>query len=333
MTPRSIQLAPTADLGAVEHATRTLGLWTTRLHGADGSPQALEIQGHSQWVDPDRIAGIPGVTGVLGAPSGHPRVDASAHQPLRVGPAVFGDAPVLIAGPCSADDPEQVMACAAMAQAAGATILRGGAYKPRTSPYSFEGSGHQGLLWLRAAADAHGLALVTEVMSERRVEAVAALADLVQIGSRNMQNFALLSEIGKAGKPVLLKRGISASVKEWLLSAERLLVSGAPAVVLCERGIRGADGTTRNLLDLGTVALLRRVHGLHVVVDPSHAIGRRDLIPDLAAAALACGASGLMLEAHPNPGAARCDGPQALDGETLNRIGTLVRDAALGAAR
>ncbi len=323
MTPRSLQLAPNADARAIEEQTRLLGLWTSRLHGADGQVHALEIQSHSQWVDPDRLAGIPGVDAVLGAPSGHPRVDALSGQTLKVGPAIFGETPVLIAGPCSAEDPEQVMECAAIAKAAGATILRGGAYKPRTSPYSFEGSGHQGLLWLRAAADAHGLAVVTEVMSERRVEAVAGIADLMQVGSRNMQNFALLSEVGKAGKPVLLKRGVSASLKEWLLSAERVLVSGAPSVVLCERGIRGADGSTRNLLDLGSVALLRRVHGLHVVVDPSHAVGRRDLIHDLSAAALAVGASGLMVEIHPNPAVARCDGPQALSAADLMAIGAL----------
>ncbi|MCO4746865.1 MAG: 3-deoxy-7-phosphoheptulonate synthase [Proteobacteria bacterium] len=324
MNPRELQLAPDANVHAVESAARAFGLWTTRLQGSDGHTAALEIQSHSQWVDPSELATIPGVSRVLGTTSGHPRVDSLKGQQTTIGDAVFGAAPVLIAGPCSVDSPEQVHACAAMARAAGATVLRGGAYKPRTSPYSFDGTGLEGLGWLRDAADAHGLAVVTEVMSERRVDAVAEVADLMQVGSRNMQNFALLDEVGRAAKPVLLKRGVASSVKEWLLSAERLLVAGAPTVVLCERGIRGDDGTTRNLLDLGAVALLKRVHGLNIVVDPSHAIGRRDLIGDLAAAALACGADGLMIEIHPDPASARCDGPQALGDAELERVGALI---------
>jgi 3-deoxy-7-phosphoheptulonate synthase len=228
---------------------------------------------------------------------------------------------VLISGPCSVETPEQIAECARLVRRAGGLLLRGGAFKPRSSPYSFSGHGADALRWLREAAKSEGLAVVTEVLGERDVDIVAEQADLLQIGSRNMQAFALLRAVGRARKPVLLKRGMAATVEEWLLAAEHLLVAGAPSVVFCERGLRSFDPRTRNLLDLGAVALLANVYRLPTLVDPSHAAGRRDLIEPLSRAAMAAGAHGLMIECHPDAAHAKSDGPQALDPDALARVG------------
>ena len=214
----------------------------------------------------------------------------------------------------------QIDAIAARLAPLGVTFLRGGAFKPRSSPYNFQGHGDPALSWMRDAATKYGLRVVTEVLSEHDVTAVAELADLIQIGSRNMQNFALLKRVGHVGKPVLLKRAMSATIDEWLLAAEYLLHHGSSGVVLCERGIRGFDPSTRNLVDLTAVALLANVHRLPVIVDPSHGTGRRDLILPLARAALAAGAAGVMIETHDDPGRALSDGPQALRAEELQYV-------------
>jgi 3-deoxy-7-phosphoheptulonate synthase len=258
------------------------------------------------------IERIPGVRSVALAKSPHPRVSAQGPTVDVAGVRIGGASPVLMAGPCSVESEEQVRACAAALAPLGARFLRGGAFKPRTSPYAFQGVGHPGLRWLREAADAHGMRVVTEVLSENDVPAVAEAADLLQIGSRNMQNFALLRAAGSAGKPVLLKRSMSATVEEWLLAGEYLLAHGASGVVFCERGIRGFDASMRNLLDLSAVALLAHVHRLPVIVDPSHATGRRARVAPKARAGRAAGAAGLMIETHPAPGEARSDGPQAI---------------------
>jgi 3-deoxy-7-phosphoheptulonate synthase len=323
-----ITLTQKADVSAVEHALRGLGLWTERMASSAGPP-ALFIGSCSASVDPGSITAIAGVAEVLTRTSTHPRVDAQRDQSIEVAGAGIGAnaQPVLMAGPCSVESPEQIHAAAEMAARAGARFLRGGAFKPRTSPYAFRGHGRRALGWMRAAADAHGLGVVTEVMSEREVEAVVEVADLVQIGSRNMQNFALLEAVGRAGLPVLLKRGMAARVDEWLLAGEHTLAAGAPRVIFCERGIVGFDPQTRNLLDLGAVALLRHALGQPVIVDPSHAAGRRDLVLPLGRAAIAAGACGLLVEAHPAPGEALSDGPQALDARTLAELGALVRTA------
>ncbi|MCB9551518.1 MAG: 3-deoxy-7-phosphoheptulonate synthase [Myxococcales bacterium] len=317
-----IQLRPGADPKTARNALHALGLWVTPLVDGDGHVTAYTVEPLSPPVDPALIAAIPGVERLLRAPSPHPRLDAQAGRPIRIGRAVFGGpAPVLIAGPCSVDARDTLMAAAAAAAAAGATALRGGAYKPRTSPYSFHGHGPEGLTWLREAADAHDLIVVTEVLSEHDVTRVAEAADLVQIGSRNMQNFALLRAVGRAGRPVLLKRGMSATIEEWMLAAEHLLTAGAEAVVFCERGVRGFDPATRNLLDLAAVALLAHAHRQPVIADPSHATGRRDLVAPLALAARAAGACGVMVETHPDPTRALSDAPQAIDRDTLRHIG------------
>jgi 3-deoxy-7-phosphoheptulonate synthase len=229
-------------------------------------------------------------------------------QDVRFAPDVF----VVIAGPCAVETRAQCLDTAAAVAAAGAHALRGGVYKPRTSRHSFQGLGPAGLAILRDASLHTGLPIVTEVLDPRDVERVAEVAHMLQVGSRNMQNFALLKALGRAARPVLLKRAMSATIEEWLLAGEYLLTHGAPGVIFCERGIRSFDANTRNLLDLGAVALLTHVHKLPVVVDPSHATGRRDLVFPLARAALGAGAAGVMIETHDDPGCALSDGPQAI---------------------
>lgn len=313
-----ITVKPGSDAARVARELAARGLWVRRLEGA--SVHFL-VESHSAQVDPASLRDVPGVADVAVAASPHPLLDAMPRTVTVRGIALgAGAAPVLMAGPCSIESEEQIDLVASQVAAAGARLVRGGAFKPRTSPYGFQGHGHKALQWIRRAADAHDLGVVTEAMSEGDVESVAEHADLVQLGSRNMQNFALLRAVGRTRRPVLLKRGMAATLDEWLLAAEHLLVAGAPAVVLCERGVRGFDGATRNLLDLGAVALLAHVHGLPVVVDPSHATGRRDLVLPLGRAALAAGACGLLVETHPDPGAALSDGPQALSPQELIRL-------------
>jgi 3-deoxy-7-phosphoheptulonate synthase len=232
--------------------------------------------------------------------------------------AAFGDETfALCAGPCSVESAEQIDAVARAVAQSGANVLRGGAYKPRTSPYAFQGLREHGLELLRAAADRNGLAVVTEVLDPREVAVVARYADMLQIGARNMQNFALLREAGGSGLPVLLKRGIAATVDEWLMAAEYVLVTGNAAVVLCERGIRSFDPSTRNVLDLCAVPLLRELTHLPVIVDPSHGTGVARLVPPMALAAAAAGADGVLVEVHPNPAAAASDGAQSLTLESF----------------
>jgi len=228
------------------------------------------------------------------------------------GKRVGGDHFALIAGPCTVESREQTLSTARAVQAAGASMLRGGAFKPRTSPYSFQGLGLEGLAILEEAREDTGLPLATELMDPRHVEAVVEVADVIQIGARNMQNFLLLSEVGKTDKPVLLKRGSSASVEELLMAAEYILKEGNPRVILCERGIKTFERSTRFTLDIGAVPVLKEETHLPVIVDPSHAAGRRELVPALARAAVAAGADGIIVEAHPEPEHALCDAPQQI---------------------
>jgi 3-deoxy-7-phosphoheptulonate synthase len=227
--------------------------------------------------------------------------------------ASFGGQEVAVcAGPCSVESREQLEATAKAVAAHGANVLRGGAFKPRTSPYAFQGLGADALKMLREAADRYGMAVVTEVLDPRDVELVAAHADMLQIGARNMQNFSLLREAGESGKPVLLKRGMSATIEEWLMAAEYLLVAGNSDVVLCERGVRSFDSATRNLLDIAAVPLLQGLTHLPIIVDPSHGTGVARLVSPMALAGVAAGADGLLVEVHPDPAKAASDGPQSL---------------------
>lgn len=227
--------------------------------------------------------------------------------------AIGTGSPVIIAGPCSVESREQILAAAAAVKQAGAQLLRGGAFKPRSSPYSFQGLGREGLALLAEARALTDLPIVTEVMDVRDVEVVSQTADVLQIGSRNMQNFPLLREVGAGRRPVLLKRGFAATIEEWCLAAEYILAEGNDQVILCERGIRTFEPAVRNTLDLAAVILVHLQTHLPVIVDPSHAAGRRDLVPYLAKAALAAGADGLIVEVHPSPDRALSDGVQSLD--------------------
>jgi 3-deoxy-7-phosphoheptulonate synthase len=306
-----VTLRSNADVDAVRRALIARGLWVTPLH--DGGRVAhYAVSEASRSVAPDSLRDIDGVATVAAPSSPHPRIDA--HGPVADvrGALLGGGRPVFLCGPCAVESEERIHGIAREVAAAGATFLRGGAYKPRTSPYAFQGHGEEALRWMRRAADAHGLKVVTEALGESDVNLVAEYADLVQIGSRNMQNFSLLKAAGRTGRAVMLKRAMAATVEEWLLAGEYLLAHGAASVVFCERGIRGFDPGTRNLIDLGAVAMLAHVHRLPVVVDPSHATGRRDLVVPLARAALAAGAAGVMIETHDDPGCALSDGPQAL---------------------
>jgi 3-deoxy-7-phosphoheptulonate synthase len=233
---------------------------------------------------------------------------------VQVGPVCFGARePVVIAGPCSVESYEQTRFTAEAVKAAGARILRGGAYKPRTSPYDFQGLGVEALEILARIRAETGLPVVSEVMSTDDIELIAGHVDMLQVGARNMQNFALLRRLARCKHPILLKRGPASTVKEWLLAAEYLLAGGNDQVVLCERGVRSYDPELRNTLDLAGMALARELSHLPVIADPSHGTGRRDLIPAMSRAALAAGADGLIVEVHPQPSAALSDGAQSLD--------------------
>jgi len=233
---------------------------------------------------------------------------------IQVGPVTFGgEKVVLIAGPCAVENREQMLSIAVALKKSGVQMLRGGAYKPRTSPYSFQGLEEQGLEFLKAAREETGLPVVTEVVSPQEVELVAGYSDMLQVGARNMQNFILLREIGRSKKPVILKRGPAAKIEEWLMAAEYIMKEGNFQVVLCERGIRTFETATRNTLDISAVPLAKELSHLPVIADPSHASGRKDLVSSLARAVLAAGADGLMVEVHPCPEKALSDGPQSLN--------------------
>jgi 3-deoxy-7-phosphoheptulonate synthase len=233
---------------------------------------------------------------------------------------VGGEQIVVIAGPCSVESEEQIMKTAAAVREAGASMLRGGAFKPRSSPYAFRGLGETALKLLAQARDETGLPIVTEVMTPADVDLVASYADVLQIGARNMQNYQLLEEVGRTGKPVLLKRGLSATIDEWLLSAEYVYAQGNHNVILCERGIRTFETATRNTMDLNAVALAKRRSHLPVIADPSHGTGKWHLVPPLSLASIAAGADGLILEVHPDPDRARSDGGQSLNFENFAKL-------------
>jgi 3-deoxy-7-phosphoheptulonate synthase len=315
------------QVAEVQRELTARGLWIASVEDAPGGESHLVIAPFSAVVDPDELRRIPGVSAVAVPQAAWPLVRAMGPS-LNVGGVVLSSQrPMVFAGPCSVESQDHIDSVAARLAGMGVAFLRGGAFKPRTSPYSFQGHGARALDWLRQAADRHGLRVVTEVMSEADAEAVAEHADVMQIGSRNMQNFALLRAVGKTGRPVLLKRGMAARIDEWLLAGEYLLSAGCQGVAFCERGVRGFDDSTRNLLDLGAVALLSHGERLAVVVDPSHATGRRDLIAPLVRAAVGAGAAGVMVEVHDAPGQALSDGAQALSTAELE---SLMKELRLG---
>ncbi len=321
----------------VEAAVRRAGGEPRRLFGAGresalGGRDAIEARGG----DTRSLGSLPGVAFALDAREPYPRVarGESGTRAVQVrGTSIGGREVVMIAGPCAVESVEQLEASARAARDAGATILRGGAFKPRTSPYSFQGLGEEGLVLLRSVADRLGMAVVTEVLDTQAIGLVAEHADMLQVGSRNMQNTALLRAVGRQSRPVLLKRGMSATLEEWLLAAEYVADAGNDHIVLCERGVRSFDPTTRNLLDLSAVPLLRERTRLPILVDPSHGVGVRTAIPPMALAAIAAGADGLIIECHVDPGSAKSDGFQALTPEDMRTLGVQVRAVAAAVGR
>jgi 3-deoxy-7-phosphoheptulonate synthase len=315
-----VSLKRNADPAAVRRELALRGLWVSGVEQSEsGEPLYYAIAPHSAPADAAELATIEGVQAVAAPKSEHPMVDRQGPVVDVAGVKIGGGAPVWMCGPCSIESASHAREMAMALAPLGVSFLRGGAFKPRTSPYAFQGHGREALGWMRRAADEAGLKVVTEALSEEDAPAVAEAADLVQVGSRNMQNYALLKAVGRQGKPVMLKRGMAATLDEWLLAGEYLLASGAPGVVFCERGIRGFDPSTRNLFDIGAVALLAHAHRLPVIADPSHACGRRDLVPALGRAALAAGAAGVLIETHDDPARALSDGPQAIPLAELER--------------
>jgi 3-deoxy-7-phosphoheptulonate synthase len=277
-----------------------------------------------QPMDPRLVEVLPGVREVIRVSEPYKlagRTFKAEDTLVDIAGVVVGGAEVIaMAGPCSVESAEQVGAVAGFVATSGARILRGGAFKPRTSPYSFQGYGEEALRWMRAAADANGMAVISEVMDPRQIEMMMRYVDCLQVGARNMQNFDLLKELGRVRKPVLLKRGLSATIEEWLLSAEYVLAGGNSQVVLCERGIRTFENYTRNTLDISAIPVVKKRSHLPIVVDPSHGTGRREKVIPMARAAVAAGADGLIIEVHNNPEKALSDGPQSLYPEQFDRL-------------
>ena len=286
---------------------------------------AVGLVGNDGKVDASRLEALPGVLEIIHVSQPYKQVSREwkaentvVHLPGGV--AIGGEEIVVVAGPCSVESEQQIVAAARAVRDAGAVALRGGAFKPRTSPYSFQGLGKRGLELLATAREETGLAIVTEAMDPEGLDLVARYADVIQIGARNMQNYSLLKRAGHVGKPVLLKRGISATITELLLSAEYILAEGNPQVILCERGIRGFDTATRFVFDLTAIPLVQKLSHLPILADPSHATGLRAKVTPMARAAIAAGADGLLIEVHPQPDRALSDGAQSLYPEQFARL-------------
>ena len=273
------------------------------------------------------LRGLPGVSDVVRISVPYKLVSREHHRERSVirvrGVPIGPDTLTVIAGPCAVETPEQTLEAAKMARAGGASLLRGGAYKPRTSPYAFQGLGEAGLKILADVRTETGLPIVTEVIAAADVDLVSSYADMLQVGTRNMQNFPLLQAVGAAGKPVMLKRGMNATIEEWLMAAEYIAQRGNLDIVLCERGIRTFETATRNTLDISAIPVAQRLSHLPVIVDPSHSGGRRELVLPLSRAAIAVGADGIIIDVHPRPETALCDGPQALVGADLRELASI----------
>ncbi len=316
------------EIDAVVAAVKTMGLIAEPIPGSLRT--AIGVLGNQGYVDDSTIRNLPGVRETIHVSKPYKLASRDFHPQatiVDVAGVRFGNglSPVMIAGPCSIESDEQMQAAAAAVKAGGGQMLRGGAFKPRTGPHSFQGLGVDGLALLQRAGQAQGLPVVTEVMRIEQLDAVMRHADMIQIGARNMQNFDLLKEVGKCRHPVLLKRGMSATLEEFLAAAEYMLAEGNPNVVLCERGIRTFERATRNTLDLSVVPLIKELSHLPIIVDPSHATGKRSLVPVMTRAALVAGADGVMVEVHPDPAKALCDGAQSLSGPEFSELMESVR--------
>ena len=315
--------ATTAQVDAVCDAIRALGFTPVPMPGEQRT--AVGLIGNDGQVDGAHIGGMGGVAQVINVTKPYKQVSREwkpENTIVTIAPGVSfgGNDIVVVAGPCSVESEQQILTAARAVRAAGATALRGGAYKPRSSPYSFQGLGSKGLELLALARRETGLPIVTEAMDDAGAHEVAEIADMIQIGARNMQNYSLLRTVGKIGKPVLLKRGMSATITDLLLSAEYILAEGNPHVVLCERGLRGFDSSTRNVFDVTAIPVVQRASHLPMVADPSHGTGVRALVTPMARAAVAAGADGILVEVHPTPERALSDGAQSLYPDQFTKL-------------
>ncbi|MDP4008613.1 MAG: 3-deoxy-7-phosphoheptulonate synthase [Candidatus Peregrinibacteria bacterium] len=314
--------APQSQSDYIMEKILEVGLKPVPLYGTERT--VIAIIGDERILDINHIKAFPGVSNVMAVlqPFKLASIETKSEPTIvKVGKVEIGGGTIaMIAGPCAVESFEQVDAAAKAVKSAGANILRGGAFKPRTSPYGFQGLGEEGLKILREIGDKYDMPVITEVLDPRDVPMVCKYADILQIGTRNMQNFRLLEEVGKSQKPVMLKRGMSATVKEWILAAEYILQEGNPNVILCERGIRTFEDSTRNTIAIDAVPLVKELTHLPVIVDPSHGTGRPSLIPAMSKAAIAAGADGLIIDVHCNPETAMCDGAQALRPEQFEIV-------------
>lgn len=323
--------ATAEEIDRVVRTIEEMGYKAQPIPGAQRT--AVGLVGNDGRVDESRLAGLPGVKEIIHVTQPYKQVSREWKEENTVvrlpgGISIGGPEVVVIAGPCSVESESQILETARVVRQAGASILRGGAFKPRSSPYSFQGLGIDGLKLLAKAREETGLLIVTEAVDPEGVELVAEYADIIQIGARNMQNFSLLKRAGKAGKPVLLKRGLAATITELLLSAEYLLAAGNHDVILCERGIRGFDSFTRNVFDVAAISVVHELSHLPIIADPSHATGRRDKVIPMARAAVAAGADGVMVEVHPSPDRALSDGAQSLYPEQFAELMREIRAIA-----
>jgi 3-deoxy-7-phosphoheptulonate synthase len=315
--------APEEDIRRVAATIEAMGYQARPMPGKQRT--TVGLVGNDGRVDGSRLAALPGVQEIIHVTKPYKQVSREWKAETTVvrlpgGLTVGGEEVVVMAGPCSVESEQQILEAARAGREAGATVLRAGAYKPRSSPYSFQGLGRPGLELLARARQETGLLIVTEAMDAEEMDFVAETADIIQLGARNMQNYSLLKRAGRSGKPILLKRGLSATIQELLLSAEYILAEGNPNVILCERGVRGFDPATRNILDLSAVAVVHGLSHLPIIADPSHGTGHRDMVIPMARAAVAAGADGLLVEVHPYPDRALSDGAQSLYPEQFDRM-------------
>jgi len=315
--------APEEDIRRVAVTIEEMGYQARPMPGKQRT--TIGLVGNDGRVDGSRLAALPGVQEIIHVTKPYKQVSRewkadSTLVRLPGGLTVGGDEVVVMAGPCSVESEQQILEAARAVREAGATVLRAGAYKPRSSPYSFQGMGRAGLKLLARAREETGLLIVTEAMDAEEMDFVAEVADIIQLGARNMQNYSLLKRAGRSGKPILLKRGLSATIQELLLSAEYILAEGNPNVILCERGVRGFDPATRNIFDLSAIPVVHGLSHLPIIADPSHGTGHRDMVGPMARAAVAAGADGLLVEVHPSPDRALSDGAQSLYPEQFERM-------------
>jgi 3-deoxy-7-phosphoheptulonate synthase len=312
---------------AIETRLRELGFQIVL--SPNGSGVTMAAVGEGTLPPLDEVRAMPGVATALRIPEPFKLASRTFRQEtsvIRIGDvAIGGKEVVLMAGPCTIESEEQMVKTAAAVRAAGARVLRGGAFKPRTSPYSFQGLGEEGLKLMRRVADQQGLLVISEIMDKSQISLMDRYVDIFQVGARNMQNYPLLRELGQVERPVLVKRGIAATVDEWLMSAEYVISGGNDRVIVCERGVRAYETYTRNTLDLNAVAVAKSISHLPVIVDPSHAAGVRDKVVPLARAAIATGADGLLVEVHHDPERAICDGPQSLFPQQFEALAAQIR--------